>query len=63
MSEWWPTDTVAPFIFYGVVAGPNATDGPTSSSDYDGVPVNAYVKRERFLNLFFVELTGFEPVP
>ncbi|HEX6718806.1 MAG TPA: hypothetical protein VF088_16995 [Pyrinomonadaceae bacterium] len=43
LPKWWPTDTVAPFIFYGTVAGPNATVAPPQVRITYGVPVNAYV--------------------
>jgi hypothetical protein len=43
LPTWWPTDTVAPFIFHAAVAGPNATVPPPQVRITYGVPVNAYL--------------------
>lgn len=43
LPKWWPTDTIAPFIFHGAVAGPNATVAPPQVRITYGVPVNAYI--------------------
>lgn len=41
--DWWPRQAVKNFVFYGFLAGPNATEPPPQTRAIFGVPFDAYI--------------------